>query len=268
MLSLHVRPLEPPDIWHALADPTRRRLIDELAEGQKTTRDLCERFPMGRYGVMKHLAILEQAGLVTARKHGRLRMNHLNRKPLVDLQRRWLTKRALATGALANSLTRWGEGHTMKNANSPAPGLVEIAMDWTIAASVHKVWSGFVDHVDDWWPTSHRAGPPEAVMKLDARVGGALTEMNRTGAGLEWYRVTAMLPQASIDLTGHLASRYGGPATSFLHIEFAAGPKEGTCTVRLTDSLVGRVSADTHESVSTGWGAIVGGLVTLLESKR
>jgi hypothetical protein len=105
-------------------------------------------------------------------------------------------------------------------------------------------------------------------MKLDARVGGALTEINRKGAGLEWYRVTAMMPQVSIDLTGHLASRYGGPATSFLHVEFAAGSTEGTCAIRLTDSLVGRVGADTQESVSTGWGAIVGGLVSFLESKR
>ncbi|HTZ25298.1 MAG TPA: helix-turn-helix domain-containing protein, partial [Streptosporangiaceae bacterium] len=59
------------EVFKALADPTRRRLLDELfrADGQ-TLRELEERFPMTRFGVMKHLRQLEQAGLVVTRRRG------------------------------------------------------------------------------------------------------------------------------------------------------------------------------------------------------
>ena len=50
---------EPQQIWHALADPTRRGLLDRLAEGPCTTSDLCDGAPMSRFGIMKHLGILE-----------------------------------------------------------------------------------------------------------------------------------------------------------------------------------------------------------------
>src|SRR6185436_20847285 len=83
-----------PDVWHALADPTRRALIDRLADGARTTSQLCEGMPMTRFGVMKHLGILERAGLVIARRHGRLRLNHLNAAPLRALSARWLSPRA------------------------------------------------------------------------------------------------------------------------------------------------------------------------------
>jgi DNA-binding transcriptional ArsR family regulator len=58
---MYALPLEAdsaPDIWQALADPTRRALIDRLANGARTTSQLCEGMPMTRFGVMKHLGIL------------------------------------------------------------------------------------------------------------------------------------------------------------------------------------------------------------------
>jgi DNA-binding transcriptional ArsR family regulator len=70
-------------VWKALADPTRRNIIEELHEGKKTTAELCERFPaLSRFAVMKHLNVLEDAGLVAIAKEGRNRWNHLNPEPL------------------------------------------------------------------------------------------------------------------------------------------------------------------------------------------
>lgn len=73
-------------VFKALADPHRRHLLDLLAakEGQNLN-ELCAHMPMSRIGVMKHLRILEDAGLITTRKVGRERLHYLNAAPLHDL---------------------------------------------------------------------------------------------------------------------------------------------------------------------------------------
>ena len=64
MDDAHSNPLDP--VWRALADPTRRDLLDLLRTGPKTTGQLVEAVPMlSRFGVMKHLGVLEEAGLLT-----------------------------------------------------------------------------------------------------------------------------------------------------------------------------------------------------------
>jgi DNA-binding transcriptional ArsR family regulator len=75
------------DVYDAVADPTRRRLLDFLAEaGEWPLHALVERFPMGRTAVSKHLAILRQAGLVEARRVGRETRYRLNAAPLREIQ--------------------------------------------------------------------------------------------------------------------------------------------------------------------------------------
>lgn len=139
-----------------------------------------------------------------------------------------------------------------------AAAVVEVAMDWTVEASVHDVWDQLTANVASWWPSEHRAVSPQAAMQLDARVGGTLTEVDDEQGGIEWYRVVAVVPRKSIDLVGQLASRYGGPATSMLHISLEAGPERGTTTLRLTDSVFGRIGPDLRASLTSGWEAIVG----------
>ncbi len=81
------------EVFKALADPTRRAILDELKDGPKTTGTLVERFPeMTRFGVMKHLGVLEKAGLLVARKEGRTRWNHLNAVPLRLMYERWVSQ--------------------------------------------------------------------------------------------------------------------------------------------------------------------------------
>ena len=80
-------------VFKALADPTRRGLLDELfrQDGQTLTT-LEERLPMTRFGVMKHLRVLEEAGLVVTRKRGREKLHFLNPVPIRLIYDRWVSK--------------------------------------------------------------------------------------------------------------------------------------------------------------------------------
>jgi len=77
-------------VWRALADPTRRAILDLLRERPRTTGELTEAFPTSRFAVMKHLAVLQKAGLVVVRRRGRERWNHLNGVPLRTAYERWM----------------------------------------------------------------------------------------------------------------------------------------------------------------------------------
>jgi uncharacterized protein YndB with AHSA1/START domain len=81
------------EVFKALADPTRRSLLDELFEqdGQSLSA-LEQRLPMTRFGVMKHLKILEEAGLVVTRKRGREKLHFLNAVPIRLVHDRWVSK--------------------------------------------------------------------------------------------------------------------------------------------------------------------------------
>ena len=80
------------DIWKALADPTRRQIIEELYGSRRTTAMLCERFPtLSRFAVMKHLDVLEGAGLVSVEREGRMRWNQLLPDPLREADE-WLAR--------------------------------------------------------------------------------------------------------------------------------------------------------------------------------
>jgi uncharacterized protein YndB with AHSA1/START domain len=91
-------------VFKALADQTRRSLLDELfrEDGQSLTA-LEERLPMTRFGVMKHLRVLEEAGLIVTRWRGREKLHFLNAVPIRLIHDRWVSKYAeLWTAALSN----------------------------------------------------------------------------------------------------------------------------------------------------------------------
>ncbi|MEV0304999.1 MULTISPECIES: ArsR/SmtB family transcription factor [Streptomyces] len=86
------------DVFKALADPTRRRILDELAErGGQTLFEICTRLVtkhglgLSRQAVSQHLAVLESAGLVHARRQGRYKFHDLDTGPLEHITARWLT---------------------------------------------------------------------------------------------------------------------------------------------------------------------------------
>ena len=81
------------EVFKALADPTRRRLLDELfARDGQTLTELEEGLPMTRFGVMKHLRVLEDAGLVVTRRQGREKLHFLNPVPIRLIHDRWIDK--------------------------------------------------------------------------------------------------------------------------------------------------------------------------------
>ena len=82
-------------VFRALADPTRRNLLDALfKEDGQTLGALEKRLPMTRFGVMKHLKILEEAGLVVSRRRGREKLHFLNAVPIRLVHDRWVSKYA------------------------------------------------------------------------------------------------------------------------------------------------------------------------------
>jgi DNA-binding transcriptional ArsR family regulator len=84
------------DVFKALADPTRRAVLDALfADDGQTVGALCARFPdMTRFGVMKHLQVLEAANLVVTQRAGREKRHFLNPVPIQQVADRWIGKYA------------------------------------------------------------------------------------------------------------------------------------------------------------------------------
>jgi DNA-binding transcriptional ArsR family regulator len=79
-------------VWKALADPTRRSILDLLRDGPLTTTEIVDAFPhLTRFGVMKHLDGLREAGLVNTREEGRQRVNSLNVFPIRQIYERWVS---------------------------------------------------------------------------------------------------------------------------------------------------------------------------------
>lgn len=155
-----------------------------------------------------------------------------------------------------------------KSKSAASAGIIDLALDWPVAVSVQKLWEALFEQPEAWWPRAYRAGSEDAVMTFDQKVGGCLREEASNGGGVLWYTVFALNPRRSVDLVGDLATRYGGPARSTLHLEVVAGETEGTSILKLTDAIVGRIGQDMHNSVSSGWKAILGdGLVAYLNKQ-
>ena len=94
-------------VFRALADPTRRQLLDSLyARNGQTLNALCERMDMTRQAVTKHLAILEEANLVTTVRKGREKEHYLNPVPINEIAERWIEE--LFTFAPGNESERNG----------------------------------------------------------------------------------------------------------------------------------------------------------------
>jgi uncharacterized protein YndB with AHSA1/START domain/DNA-binding transcriptional ArsR family regulator len=143
-------------VFRALADPTRRSLLDELfSEDGQTLGALEERFSMTRFGVMKHLKVLEEAGLVVARRRGREKLHFLNPVPIRLVHDRWVSKYAEPWAAGLSGLKQRLE--------SPMEKVFEIY----IRTTPERLWEAITDPEirskynfggrveSDWTPGSH-----------------------------------------------------------------------------------------------------------------
>src|SRR3569623_3037889 len=106
--------MEMDDVFKALADASRRSLLDRLqANNGQTLNELCEGLAMTRQAVTKHLVILEEANLVTTIRHGREKLHYLNPVPIHQIGDRWIRKfergRLAALGELKRQLEKRDE---------------------------------------------------------------------------------------------------------------------------------------------------------------
>src|SRR5579871_6239869 len=102
-------------VFRALADPTRRGLLDELhARDGQSLSALEAKLPMTRFGVMKHLRVLEEAGLVVTRRRGREKLHFLNPVPIRLIHDRWVSKYAEPWAATLTALKRTLEDRPME----------------------------------------------------------------------------------------------------------------------------------------------------------
>ena len=142
-------PRDDAPVFRALADPTRRRLLDLLWErGGRTVGELAAPFEpggsegkgMSRFGVMKHLRLLEEAGLVVSRRDGRTTRLHLNPVPIRELSRRWLDKYTESASDALLDLK-----HTLEGTVMPENDLSTQLYQVFIRATPERIWQALTD---------------------------------------------------------------------------------------------------------------------------
>jgi uncharacterized protein YndB with AHSA1/START domain/DNA-binding transcriptional ArsR family regulator len=140
-------------VFKALADPTRRGLLDELFnEDGQTLSALESRVDMTRFGVMKHLAVLEDAGLVVTRRRGREKLHYLNTVPIRLAHDRWVSKYAEPWAATLSRLKTDLEDETMETVKmvSWAEGTAPVAngtavFEVFIKTTPERLWDAITD---------------------------------------------------------------------------------------------------------------------------
>ncbi|MGW2551664.1 ArsR/SmtB family transcription factor [Streptomyces sp. NPDC001635] len=145
-------------VFKALADATRRRLLDRLHErGGQTLGELCEHIDMTRQSVTQHLAVLEAANLVASVRRGREKLHYLNPVPLHEIQERWIDKFERPRLRALSAVKRQAE-----EAMSDKPTFVYVIY---IRSTPEAVWDALTDaeltaaywghsNVSDWKPGS------------------------------------------------------------------------------------------------------------------
>jgi DNA-binding transcriptional ArsR family regulator/uncharacterized protein YndB with AHSA1/START domain len=141
-------------VFKALADPTRREILDRLFERDgQSLGEIEAAFEMTRFGVMKHLRILEGAGLVTSHKVGRSKLHYLNPVPIQELQHRWIHKFAAGASAALLGLKAGIERGATMSAIQAAAGESALAAEEKpshvfavyIRTTLEQLWEALTD---------------------------------------------------------------------------------------------------------------------------
>ncbi|KID31995.1 ArsR/SmtB family transcription factor [Prauserella rugosa] len=247
------------DAFKALADPSRRRLLDRLnAQNGQSLRELGDGLGMTRQAVTKHLAVLIEANLVTIVRHGRERLHYLNPAPINEIAGRWIGKYDRERLDALEDLKRALEEPAMSK-----PTFVYVTY---IKTTPEKLWQALTDPAfirrwfggmsmeSDWKPGS----PIIAVDPDGTRVEtGEVVLESEPGKRLSYtFKVTAEAGSAYAELAEEPPSR----------VTFEL--EQDGDTVKLTlvhDDFVGPESK-VLESVRQGWPAFMSSLKSLLET--
>jgi uncharacterized protein YndB with AHSA1/START domain len=235
-------------VFRALADPTRRSLLDELfrQDGQ-TLSALERRLPMTRFGVMKHLGVLEEAGLVTTKKRGREKLHFLNPVPIRLVHDRWVSKYAEPWAATLSGLKARIE-----------EDLMEKVFEIYIKTTPERLWEAITDAemrekysfgmrvVSDWTPGSR--------YQSTSRDG---TVVLGEGENLE-IEPPRRLVQSFLALWSDEVKREG-----LSRVTWEIEPVGDSCRLTVTHD---QLREGAHDELYGGWPMILSGLKTLLET--
>jgi len=243
------RRIEEDAAWRALADPTRRRILDLLREQPQTTGEIAAQFPISRIAVMRHLEVLSETGLVTSRKRGRERWHYLNTVPLQKLHRRWAdpTAAGFASALLRLQETVEAEGRHME----PIRPTIDMAQDIEISGTPAAVFAALTRDVGGWWGhpfVTARA----ASLALEPRLGGLFTERWENG-GQVIASVTGWAQDEHLTLTGSFHMGAGIGVAAFDLAESGAGT-----LLRFSFRAIGVVDGEVAEAMTRGWAELAG----------
>jgi uncharacterized protein YndB with AHSA1/START domain/DNA-binding transcriptional ArsR family regulator len=242
-------------VFRALADPTRRALLDRLRERNgQTLGELCGPLSMARQSATQHLRVLEAANLVTTARRGREKLHYLNPVPLWDIAERWIGKFEHQRLRTLSAIKRQAEGRAEEDTMADRPSCVYVTY---IEATPERVWQALTDadltarywghsNVSDWRP-----GSPWEHRRSD---GSGIADV--TGTVLE--SVPPRRLAMTFDAPG--ATPPDGPSRVTFDIE----PYHEI--VRLTVTHENLAGDDALEAVSAGWPAVFANLKSLLET--
>lgn len=230
------------DIWRALADPTRRALLDLLRDEPRTTGELAAAFPdVTRFAVMKHLSVLSAAGLVVVRRRGRERWNHLNAVPLRQAYERWMAPFAERAAVTSLRLKDFVEGDAMN-------GTLDVANEVTIDAPREKVFDALL-RMGEWWPHRFRA---DSLVVLEPSVGGRFYEDWGDGSGALYGTVLKLSRPDHLAVTGQMGM--GGPVSAVWSMALSG---DGDATVvTLAHKAFGDIDEETRAGYTSGWSEV------------
>ena len=234
-------------MFKALADATRRELLDELFrhDGQTLT-SLEERFEMSRFGVMKHLKVLEDAGLVVTRKRGREKLHFLNPVPIRLVHDRWVSKYA----------EPWVAG--LSDLKDRLETTMEKIYEIYIRTTPERLWEAITD------PDERAKYQFGNRIESAWTVGSAITMTNANAPGpLGDGEILEIDPPHRLVHT--LRSRWSPEveAVGFTRVTWAIEQVEDSCALTVTHD---QLPEGCNQEIFGGWPMILSGLKTLIET--
>jgi uncharacterized protein YndB with AHSA1/START domain/DNA-binding transcriptional ArsR family regulator len=243
-------------VFKALADPTRRLLLDRLRQHNgQTLTELCEPLGMARQSATQHLDILERANLITVVRRGRERLHYLNPTPIHEIEQRWISEFDKPRLQVISSIKSQAEDYAMTTEPTSVPTYVYVTY---IRASAEQVWQALTD------------------ADLTARYWGHANVSDwQPGSTWEHRRVDG---SDNVDVVGHVLK--AEPPT-LLAITFedspdAETPRESSVVtflvephrdiVRLTVTHENLPNVEMLSGISRGWPAVLANLKSLLET--
>lgn len=244
-------------VWKALADPTRRTILDLLKDHPKTTGEVCAAFDLSRFAVMKHLSVLEEAGLVLVRRQGRERWNHLNAVPLQQIYERWLRPYEAHWATSLLRLKRHverAEGDELSMAEQRVLNTFHIEQAVTIEAPRERVFEALTEQTRAWWGKPYLRSETSRGIVLEARLGGRFYEDWGGNDGLLLATVTGLKRPERLQLTGPI----GMPGAVQAYVAFELEAQGQATVLRLSHQAIGEVSPDHETSYREGWQDLLG----------